>query len=157
MDDWKLPWHGGCRCGRVRIEVTGPPLLAGICHCTGCQKMTASAFSLTLSLTDQTFRVTEGEPVLGGLQQNPKHFFCPFCKSWMFTRPDEPAWLVNLRASVLDDHSWVVPFVEFYAAEKLPWAHTGARHSFATVPEMSALQAIAAEYAKDAPRPRSNR
>jgi hypothetical protein len=36
VDDWKLPWDGGCRCGEVRVRVTKPPLLAGACHCTGC-------------------------------------------------------------------------------------------------------------------------
>jgi len=25
--DWKPPWGGGCRCGRVRFKVTQPPLL----------------------------------------------------------------------------------------------------------------------------------
>ena len=26
-DDWKLPWTGGCRCGRTRFEVKAAPLL----------------------------------------------------------------------------------------------------------------------------------
>ena len=29
MDDWKLPWEGGCRCGEVRFRVTSPPFLSG--------------------------------------------------------------------------------------------------------------------------------
>ena len=29
----KLPWKGGCRCGRIRIAVTEPPLLADLCAC----------------------------------------------------------------------------------------------------------------------------
>ena len=61
MDDWKLPWAGGCRCDRVRIEVTKPPMLAGACHCSGCRKMTASAFSLTLTIPSDGFAVTAGE------------------------------------------------------------------------------------------------
>jgi len=47
MDGWDLPWEGGCRCGAVRLRVTKPPLLTGICHCTGCRRMSGSAFSLT--------------------------------------------------------------------------------------------------------------
>ena len=58
MDDWKLPWEGGCRCGEVRIRVTAPPILTGACHCTGCQKMTASAFSLTVTVPADGFEVT---------------------------------------------------------------------------------------------------
>ena len=67
MDDWKLPWEGGCRCGRVRLRVTEPPLLASACHCTGCQRMSSSAFSLTLTVPSGGFEVTAGEPVVGGL------------------------------------------------------------------------------------------
>jgi hypothetical protein len=42
-------WLGGCRCGRTTIEISKPPLMASACHCSGCQKMTSSAFSLTAS------------------------------------------------------------------------------------------------------------
>src|SRR5215213_574415 len=85
-DSWKLPWEGGCRCGAVRIRVTKPPLLTGACHCTGCQKMTASAYSLTLTLPADGFEVTKGEPVLGGLRGPVSHHHhCPDCLSWIFT------------------------------------------------------------------------
>jgi hypothetical protein len=153
MHEWSLPWNGACRCGQVKVRVTAPPLIAGVCHCAGCQKMSASAFSLTLSLGVDGFEVVEGEPVLGGRQAEPKHYFCPFCKSWMFTRPSDAPWLVNLRASVLDDHSWVVPTIEFWTSEKLPWAETGARHSFPTVLEMAEFGPLVEEFAKVGARP----
>jgi hypothetical protein len=153
MEDWKLPWTGGCRCGRVRFEVTAPPLLAQACHCAGCQKMSASAFSLTLSLPGDGLRVTQGEPALGGTQDPPQHWFCPFCKTWMFTRPPDLPWLANLRPTLLDDHAWFVPFVEYFTAEKLPWAVTGARHAFEKVPQMADFEPLVAEYARDARRP----
>ena len=38
------------------------------CHCAGCQRMTASAFSLSeASIRPSAFRLTPGEPVLGGI------------------------------------------------------------------------------------------
>ena len=73
-----LPWEGGCRCGKVRIKVSAPPLLSMACHCTGCQKMTASAFSLSLAIPAEGFEVTEGEPVIGGLHGADHHYHCPF-------------------------------------------------------------------------------
>ena len=89
MDDWKLPWEGGCRCGEVRIRVTKPPILTGACHCTGCQKMTASAFSLTVTVPADGFEVTKGEPVLGGLRGPVSHHHhCPQCLTWIFTRAE---------------------------------------------------------------------
>ncbi len=153
MDAWKLPWDGGCRCGATRIRVTAPPLLASACHCTGCQRMTASAFSLSLAVPAQGFAVTAGEPVIGGLHGATRHYFCPRCKSWMFTRPEGLDDFVNLRASMLDEHAWFRPFVEFWTQEKLPWAATPAVHSFATEPELEAFSGLVADYAARGARP----
>jgi len=152
MDDWKLPWEGGCRCGAVRVRVTRPPLLAAACHCTGCQTMSASAFSLSLALPADGFEVIASEPVLGGLSRD-MHHFCGGCLTWMFTRPPALPWLVNLRPTMLDDHHWFAPFAEFFTDEKLPWAETGARHRFAKVPEMAAFAPLIAEYAAAGARP----
>jgi hypothetical protein len=146
MRDWKLPWRGACRCGETTIEVTKPPLMASACHCIGCQKMTSSAFSLTLTIPSEGFTVTAGEPVIGGLHGPTRHFFCPHCMSWMFTRPEGFDAFVNLRSSMLDDHGWFEPFIEVYTEEKLAWATTSAVHSFATQPEFSAYESLMAEY-----------
>src|SRR4051794_33569730 len=101
--DWKLPWAGGCRCGRTRFEGTAAPLLSSACHCGGCQRMTASAYSLSLSVPTEAFTVTAGEPVIGALHGPHRHFYCGHCLSWMFTRPHGLDWLVNFRATMLDD------------------------------------------------------
>jgi hypothetical protein len=153
MDDWKLPWEGGCRCGEVRLRVTAPPRLASACHCAGCQRMTASAFALSLSLHKDGFEVTRGEPVLGGLRAEPKHYHCPSCKSWMFTRPAAIPWLVNLRATMLDDHLWVTPFIDFFRRDGFAWAATGAKYSFETGPDDDAFGPLMAEYAEIGARP----
>lgn len=152
MDEWKLPWNGGCRCGAVRVRVTKPPLLAAACHCSGCQSMSASAFSLSLAVPADGFEVIAGEPVLGGLNRD-MHHFCPACMTWLFTRPLGMDWFVNVRPSLLDDHRWFVPFIETWTSEKLPWATTPARHSFETVPELPAFEPLIAEYAEKGARP----
>jgi hypothetical protein len=152
MDDWKLPWDGGCRCGAVRVRVAKPPLLAAACHCTGCQSMSASAFSLSLAIPADGFEVTKGEPALGGLSRD-VHHFCPACMTWMFTRPLGMDWFVNLRPTMLDEHGWFAPFIETFAGEKLPWATTPATHSFETLPELAAFQPLIEAYAEKGARP----
>jgi hypothetical protein len=148
MRDWKLPWGGGCRCGQTRIRVSEPPLLAAACHCTGCQRMTAGAFSLSLAIPSGGFEVTAGAPVIGGLHGPTRHFFCPRCMSWMYTRPDGMDDFVNLRPSMLDDHGWFVPFIEVWTREKLAWASTPAAHSFATQPEFEDYAKLVQEFAR---------
>ena len=40
--------EGGCQCGAIRYRVTGAPVTFYACHCTECQKQSASAFGLSL-------------------------------------------------------------------------------------------------------------
>jgi len=154
MDDWRLPWDGGCRCGAVRLRVTKAPLLTGACHCTGCQTMSASAFSLTLTVPSDGFEITQGEPVPGGLKGPVSHHYhCPRCLGWMFTRAEGFDWFVNVRPSMLDDHAWFAPFVDVWTSEKLSWAETGARHAFAGTPEMADWEMLMQSFAREGARP----
>ncbi|AJD39632.1 GFA family protein [Rhizobium sp. SEMIA 4085] len=146
MSNKNLPWEGGCRCGRVRLKISAKPLLTMACHCTGCQKMSSSAYSLSAAIPAEGFEVTRGEPVIGGLHGVTRHYFCPHCMSWMFTRPEGMDWFVNLRATMLDDTTWFTPFIETWTREKLSFAETGAVYSFETLPEMNAYEGLVKEY-----------
>ena len=119
MNRLELPSDGQCRCGEVQIRITVQPILTMACHCKGCQRMSASAFALSAAIPTRGFEVIRGEPVLGGLR-NPdlRHFFCPLCMTWMFTRflPE----FVNVRATMLEDVSWFAPFVETCTKTRLP-------------------------------------
>ncbi len=153
MSDWHLPWDGGCMCGQLRFRISAPPLLTMACHCTGCQKLTASAYSLSLAVPSEGFEVTSGEPAVGGMHGVHKQLYCPHCKNWVFTRPGGLDFLVNVRATMLDDHHWVVPYVETWTAEKLPWATTPAVHSFDGLPELEAYEPLVEAFARDGVRP----
>jgi len=126
--------QGGCRCGRVRFEASGQPLLTMACHCKGCQRMTASAYSLSDTYPAQAFKVTEGEIVLGGLHGPTRHHFCDHCKSWLYTEPDGLPDIVNVRSTMFDQTDEQRPFVEVFTGEGLPWARTRAEHSYETLP-----------------------
>jgi hypothetical protein len=117
--------------------------------------MSASAFSLTLTVPKTGFEVVSGEPVKGGLQREVPHFHCPHCKSWVFTRPGDQFPFVNLRATMLDDASWFQPYIETYTDEKLKWASTGAARSFRTQPDYNEYEALIGEYQARGARPSS--
>ncbi|WP_374409066.1 GFA family protein [Pelagerythrobacter sp.] len=144
-----LPADGGCRCGQLRFRISAEPLLTGACHCTGCQRMTGGAYSLTVTVPESGFTVTKGEPAIGGLHGEVRHFHCPYCMSWVFTRPPQGTMpFVNVRATMLDDASWFVPFVESFTSEKLPWATTPAERSYPEFPPMEDYEEMIAAFAK---------
>ena len=138
--------EGGCRCGAVRLRIRARPLLTMACHCTGCQKMSSSAYSLSVAVPVEGFRVTAGEPVIGGLHGEARHRFCGWCMTWMFTELEGMPF-VNVRPTMLDDPAWFVPFIESYTSEALPWATTPAKHSFAQFPAMEEYGPLTAEFA----------
>ncbi len=147
MEDRGGMHEGQCRCGQVRFRVLGTPIVTMACHCTGCQRMTASAYSLSALHPSESFEVVQGEPVIGGLHGATRHFFCPHCMSWLFTRPEGMDDFVNVRATMLDDSRASAPFIETYTRERLPWARTPAAHSFETLPPMERYPELVAEFA----------
>ena len=146
MSDGSRP--GGCRCGKVRFETTGAPLLTMACHCTGCQHMTASAFSLSEGYPSASFKVTQGDVVVGGIHGPTRHYFCDHCKSWLYTEPEGVADFVNVRSTLFDDPSEERPFVETYTSEALPWARTGAAHSYRGLPAMDEWPTLIGAFAE---------
>jgi hypothetical protein len=138
---------GGCRCGGVRFRVSGDPIFTAACHCRGCQRMSGSAYSVSAAYPAAQFEVTAGDPVLGGMKGATRHFFCPDCMSWMFTRPDGMDDFVNVRSTLLDVPPGHPPFLETFTSEQLPWARTGAVHSFETFPDPERFEPLVAEFA----------
>lgn len=135
-----------CRCGATAFAVTGEPLVTLACHCTGCRRMTASAFSLTAIFPCDRFEVTKGAPVLGGLRDAVGHHHCPDCKSWLYTAPQ--GWdFVNVRSTMFEPAAFTTPFVETFTSEKLPWVTTPAVHSFERFPDEAEFPRLMAAYA----------
>ena len=138
---------GKCRCGKVHFKVSAKPLITMACHCTGCQRMTASAFSLSTLYPSHGLKVTLGEPVIGGLHGATRHYFCAHCMSWLFTRPEGMDEFVNVRATMMEDVQSYSPFIETYTIEKLPWAATSATHSYDKFPPPDDFPELLAKFA----------
>ena len=147
MSQPNLPMEGACRCGRVRIRISAPPMLTMACHCTGCQRMSGSAYSLSAAIPTAGFAVTEGEPVVAGATPEAGHHFCPDCMTWMFTRPQGIDFFVNVRPTMLEETGWFSPFIETFTSEKLAWAATPAVHSYEKFPPIEDYERLLGDYA----------
>lgn len=128
-DGWKLPWDRN-----------------------GCRKRSASAFSAAISVPADGFEITRCEPETGWNLSDHQHFHCSRCKNWLYL-PVSGADIVNLRATMLDNHRWFAPYVEIFAQNKWPWVSTSARHRFAGMPESQEWGRLMQSFAHDRPRP----
>ena len=135
----KLPQTGGCQCGAIRYEITQTPQMVYTCHCTDCQRMTSSAFSIGCVLPEGAFHVVRGDPKavqrLADSGRETIWWICPECGSWVCaSRPG--ATVRNVRGGTFDDTSWLRPTVHFWARSKQPWiALPEGGRNFETQPE----------------------
>lgn len=141
-----LPWLGRCRCGGLRFRIVVPPIVTAVCHCIGCQRMSSSAFSLTIMVPTDGIEIGQGELVQGGMRADDlRHQFCDHCKTWVLTRV-EAFGLTNVRATLLDDARWFVPYLETFASTRLPWASTPAVERCDEFPAPDSYPAMMAAY-----------
>lgn len=133
-------------CGQCRVRISIAPIVTMACHCKGCQKLSGSAFSLTVMVSADGFELLGGETRVGALHGDNAYRYCANCLNWLYTALAS-APFVNVRPMMFDVPEWSVPFVESFVSEKLPWATTPARHSFAKFPEPHEYGPLMAEYA----------
>ena len=97
----ELPQAGGCQCGAIRYEITEAPRLVYACHCTDCQRLTSSAFSMGIVVAETAFRLSGIEP--RPLQRTADsgrvniRLVCPECGTWICGMPRDgvhrgPGW-----------------------------------------------------------------
>ena len=119
----ELPQAGGCLCGKIRYEITEAPRLVYTCHCTDCQHLTSSAFSIALAVAG--FRLMGGEPrPLEGIADSGRvkiRWVCPECGCWLFSTGKPGDGLFRVRVGTLDDTSWPRPTKHFWVRSKQPW------------------------------------
>ena len=109
--------------------------------------MTGSAYALADTYPTAAFRVTEGDVVVGGLHGPTRHNFCDHCKSWVYTEPEGMNDIVNVRSTLFDEPDRRPPFIEIFKGEGLPWARTGAEHSYGTLPATEAWPKLVEQFA----------
>ena len=111
---------GGCLCGAVRYEVTEPPVAAGYCHCTRCQRRTGSAAACSAALVPGSLRITSGEELIRSWDP-PDGFskaYCSACGGALWATNGES---YAVRMGTFDDDPGVRPSYHQFTAYAAVW------------------------------------
>jgi hypothetical protein len=117
------PLTGGCLCGAVRFEVSGPILSAGYCHCTHCQKRTGTGSSANCRVAREGFRLLAGAESLAAFQPPtgvPK-LFCSQCGSALFSGDPFSDAEVAIRLGAFDRDPGVRPQYRQFVDSAAAW------------------------------------
>ena len=124
--DWpKLPLTGRCPCEAVQYEVAAMPRFVYACHCTECQRWSGSAFSLSMPVASDAFRITRGEPKawrrVGASGVRSTYWFCGHCGGRVYGEREGRPETVVVRAGTLDQTWWLRPIAHVYLGSAQAW------------------------------------
>ena len=103
--------EGGCLCGRLRFEVSGPPAKVTMCHCKFCQRATGSAYLIEPVFDAKCFSVLQGTPkqythVSEGSGKNVYIHFCGTCGTNIYLTFARFEGAVGVFGGTFDDPNW---------------------------------------------------
>ena len=117
---------GGCHCGKITYEADIDPDKAGLCHCTDCQTLTSSAFSLFVPVPKEKFRL-RGEPrvyVKTAQSGNRRaQAFCPECGTRIYASAEKDPLVFNLRLGTVRQRAALSPRAQIWCRSALPWVN----------------------------------
>ena len=117
---------GGCLCGAVRFEYSGPLAPAGYCHCEDCRRAAGSAFNISVGCELKTFAVLSGNIKHHTKRADSghvlsRHFFAD-CGSPLYTSsPKHPA-VIYVKGGAFDNPDVVAPATQAWMSSQVTWA-----------------------------------
>ena len=114
---------GGCLCGDVRFEASGPPDWVAHCHCASCRRNTGAALATFAGYTQATFAYVKGAPAQFSSSPGVARSFCARCGTSLTYEADWCAGEVHINIGTLDHPEQFSPQRHVFVGEKVPWLH----------------------------------
>lgn len=116
---------GGCLCGAIRYEVTGPIESIIQCHCSDCQKASGAGASANAAIASSDFTLTAGTPKVFSKTVDSgrtlRRAFCGDCGSPIWSmRANAPERMI-LKMGSLDDSSQARIVMNIWTRSARPW------------------------------------
>ena len=142
---------GQCLCGYIRYEATVNEKLVLICHCTNCQRNSATAFGFVVGTTEEAFNLLTGslssyesESDSGTVRSRT---FCSRCGTRIYAktvgeRTERGIAFVGLRAGSVDQRDKLIPKLQIWCRSAQPWALIPSIPQFDKQPTADEFEAI---------------
>jgi hypothetical protein len=116
-------YSGGCLCGSVRYEISGPIRSIVYCHCSMCRRAQGSAFATNGIVEEGSFRILAGTDSLTGYESSPgqTRYFCRVCGSPIFSRNDARPGQVRVRVGTIESDIAERPGAHIFVGSKANW------------------------------------
>ena len=117
---------GQCHCGAIAYEAEVDPQMAGICHCTDCQRLSGSPYRVTLPTPTQNFRLLRGQlkTYIKTADSGTKRAqtFCGDCGSPIYAAAPENPPTISLRWGSIDQRAELPPQRQIWCGSAVQFA-----------------------------------
>lgn len=114
-------WTGGCFCGEIRYEASGPATHQSVCHCSVCRRTAGAPCLAWFTVEQAAFRYTRGAPSNFQSSADAVRSFCPRCGTQLTFVDRRYAGQVDLTTASLDDPELAPPQKHIYTSTQLSW------------------------------------
>ena len=144
---------GHCLCGFVSYAAEVDENLVVICHCTACQRHSASSFGIVVGANGDEFELLTGtlksyESVADSGSMRSRTF-CPECGSRIYAKPvSGDSGLFSIRVGTVDQRDQLIPKVQIWCRSAQPWALIDSLPKYDKQPSTEEYARIAADVAQ---------
>lgn len=127
--------RGGCHCGRVQCDITGPVRQVVECHCESCRRLTGSVWHATgARRADISIADDGGALIWYRSSEKVERGFCGHCGSTMFFRRDGADTLA-ITAGTLDQPTGLKLMMRIFTDEMADYAADSSGDGIPRYPE----------------------
>ena len=117
--------NGECSCGQVQYTLNSDPIFTHACHCTLCQRYSASAFIVHSLMEKTNFSLERGNLIetMGPSGSGKGHTIkrCQTCGDQIYSQFSGLNNLLVLKTTTLNDANRYPPQAHIFVKSKLSW------------------------------------
>jgi hypothetical protein len=114
-----MSFNGGCQCGRIRYQASGPRDRSSVCFCRMCQKASGAPFMAFVRFSAASVSWST-LPATFASSSKVERGFCPSCGTPLSYRQVDGPY-ISLALHSLDQPAAVEPSLTFAAEQKATW------------------------------------
>ena len=115
---------GRCRCGEVRFETSGQPVLVEYCHCRSCRHSVGAPLMAWAGFKRGEFSFLSGDPTVYEPAPGVRRTFCGRCGTSLTLADERFASEIYVALASFDDAESPVPELHIWRSQRLSWLET---------------------------------
>ncbi|HJR30985.1 MAG TPA: GFA family protein [Pseudomonas sp.] len=114
---------GGCHCGQMRYQFSGPLQDIAHCHCSICRRVSGGIVTTWITVPASAFAWVAGTPSRYDSSSTCARYFCPNCGAQLALVTKLSPESIDVTIATLDHPEQAPAERHIWTSSQLPWLH----------------------------------